>query len=393
MKGTVTSYALSRGALLFVLAVFLSIAARGDAIERIWLTPTSGSPLRVAVSWETAEPGNSVVEFGASVELGQRVAIERSTRLHHVEITLPRSDTPLFYKVRTGELTSTVASFQPAGETTLRLAVVANLGNNLQWGKAVLRERPNLLLTAGDNVPQLHDGAPVDPGTVAAYSRLIARFPDLFRTTLFLPALGNHDKEIRPRGPAPPETPVYDIAATAFRRFFRLPGDGWKWHHDVPEFGLRLVALDLHHLSDVGTTWQSSHPFHPGSEQLEWYSKIVAESAQPFLITIYNERHAAVRGLYKGEWWRSIIRGSMAITGFGHFGERIEANGFPAFNTSVRGTGNRYPDPHSKFLAGEDNFLLLTVVKGGDVEVELKNLEGRTLESVSLPVRRLRSGM
>ena len=36
---------------------------------------------------------------------------------------------------------------------------------------------------------------------------------------------------------------VYDIEATAFRKFFALPGDGWKWHFDVPDFRVRFVAL------------------------------------------------------------------------------------------------------------------------------------------------------
>ncbi|MHC1766773.1 MAG: metallophosphoesterase [Verrucomicrobiia bacterium] len=369
--------------LALVVAAFLA-PSRADGIERVWLTPTSSSPLRVTVSWETDEPGNSLVEFGATRDLGLRVASERPVRLHHVEITV-QPNAPCYYRVRTGDRASAIASFQPEGETRLRIVVVANLANlNSTWGEAVLRERPNLLLTAGDNVPQLHDGGPVDPTTTATYSRLIARFPALFRSTLFLPALGNHDKEIGRRGSSPPQTPVYDIEATAFKAFFPLPDGGWKWHYDVPEFGLRLVALDLHHLSDVGTTWQTSHPFDADSEQFNWYRDTVAKSTQPFLITIYNEQHAAVRRLNGGEWWRSISRGSMAITGFGHFGERGEMHGFPYFNTSVRGTGDRYPDPQSRFLASEDNFLLLTLAKGGHFDAELRNLQGHTLDSIQV---------
>ena len=53
----------------------------------------------------------------------------------------------------------------------------------------------------------------------------------------------------------PPAEPVYDVGATAFRTFFALPGDGWKWHFDVPAFGVRFVALDLNHIQDRGTTW------------------------------------------------------------------------------------------------------------------------------------------
>jgi hypothetical protein len=77
------------------------------------------------------------------------------------------------------------------------------------------------------------------------YSQLIAKYPALFRSTPFMPAPGNHDREIRPRGSNPPAEPVYDIDATAFRKFFELLDDEWNWHFDIPEFGVRFAALDL----------------------------------------------------------------------------------------------------------------------------------------------------
>ena len=55
--------------------------------------------------------------------------------------------------------------------------------------------------------------------------------------------------------------PVYDVEATAFRKFFPLPDDGWKWRFDIPDFSVRFIALDLHHIQDMGTTWQTGHPF------------------------------------------------------------------------------------------------------------------------------------
>ena len=82
-----------------------------------------------------------------------------------------------------------------------------------------------------------------------------------------MPVLGNHDKQIRPRTDTPSKKPVYDIGASAFRRFFELPGDEWKWFFDVPDFSIRFTALDLHHISDFGSTWQSSHAFGRDSRQ------------------------------------------------------------------------------------------------------------------------------
>jgi hypothetical protein len=79
-----------------------------------------------------------------------------------------------------------------------------------------------------------------------------------------MPVLGNHVKVIRPRGDKPPDEPVYDISATAFRKFFDLPNDEWRWYFDVPDFDVRFVALDLNHISDLGTTWQSCHSYKRG---------------------------------------------------------------------------------------------------------------------------------
>ena len=363
-------------------------AGQGGTITRLWLTPVSGDPPKVAVSWETDEPGPSLVEYGPTPELGEETALEGERRLHHVEITLPSIDTPWHYRVRSGERASEIASFRfPGGGERLRLAVVANLADRDNgWGEAILREAPDLLLTAGDNIRDLYTDAPVDPGETAAYSRLIDRYPELFRGTLFLPALGNHDKAFRPRGPAPPEEPVYDIEARAFRAFFRLPEPGWRWHFDLPAFGLRLAAADLHHLSDLGNTWQSSHEVAVGSEQHDWFVALAEASDQPFFITLYNERHASVRGLAGGSWWRAIRRGSLAVTGFGHFGERLDDDGFPAFNTSVGGRGTPYPDSRSAVLHSEDNYLLIELERDGPLRAELRDFEGATLEGTRVEV-------
>jgi hypothetical protein len=270
---------------------------------------------------------------------------------------------------------------------TLRAVIVGDLGYaRSDWAAAVRREQPHLLLTAGDNVPQLHQGAAVPPDDTSAFLRLIEGAPDLFRSIPFLPVLGNHDRELRPRGATPPADAVYDIEALAFRRFFVLPGDRWKWTFDVPAFGLRFVALDLHHTSDFGSTWQTGHDFREGSGQLAWYSETIAASRQPFLVTIYNERHSTVRRLANGAWWPLIARSSAAVTGFGYFAERAVVDGVPCVNTSVSGKGDRYPDPASAFLASEDNYVLLTLGAGG-ARLSIKGLDGETLDAVDLPRR------
>lgn len=361
----------------------------GDGLGPIWLTPVSSDPATVCVSWITAEPAPSRVEFGDGQALNRSAETDGLRTLHHVEITLPHIDTEWRYRVSSGATTSDVRSFRfPGGEDVLRMAVVANLGDGRgAWGDAIVAERPHLLLTAGDNVADLHPpGQAVDPGDYSAFIRLVEAQPELFRRTLFLPALGNHDKALRPRGQEPPAEPVYDLEATAFRKFFRLPGEGWIWYFDVPSFDLQLAALDMHHLSDMGTTWQSSQPVEPDSPQFEWFTRVADASDHAFFITLYNERHATVRHLAEGRWWQAISRGSLAVTGFGHYGERIDVDGFPAFDISVRGTGTPYPDPRSAVLHRIDNYLLISLERGGHLVAELRDFERRPLPETRIRI-------
>jgi hypothetical protein len=190
---------------------------------------------------------------------------------------------------------------------------------------------------------------------------------------------GNHDREIRPRGAKPPAESVYDVDATAFRRFFELPGDEWKWHFDLPEFDLRFVALDFNHISDFGTTWQTCHAFDENSGQFRWYEKLM-ERMPGFAVTLYNERNSNIRNQADGKWHQLFRHGTYCITGFGYFAERAEVDGFPYYNTALNGKGDQYPDPQSKFLAGEDSYILLTVTSGGEMTVEIKSLAGEVLD-------------
>ena len=237
-------------------------------------------------------------------------------------------------------------------------------------------------LTAGDNISNTHQlcGAG-NKECVKPYAKLIDHYPKLFRSTPFMPVLGNHDKEMRPRGSKPPDESVYDIDATAFRRFFELPNDEWKWHFDVPGFDVRFAALDLNHISDFGTTWQASHSFKKDSEQFRWYDKLMVDQSRKFVVTLYNERNGSMRAQEQGAWHEMFRKGTVAITGFGYYAERAEVDGFTYYNTSLSGKGNQYPDSKSKFLQGADSYILLTLTKNpAKMKVEIKGLDGSVLD-------------
>lgn len=370
------------GSIRILLLLLVSQCSVASAqIERIWLTHKGNDPGKMVVNWTSTKPGDSVVRFGATKEYGHEARIEGNRTLHHVEVPVPEDSAVCHYSVSTGDQTSPDAVFKTHPSDQLRVAVVANWQGKPDLS-AILKDDIHLLLTAGDNIQSIHGKCGVgEKECIRSYADLIDAYPALFRSVPFLPALGNHDKEIRPRGKKPPAEPVYDIEATAFRRFFELPGEEWKWHFDVPQFGLRFVALDLNHVSDFGTTWQSCHPFQKGSKQYRWYQDVMAESRQPFVVTLYNEKNSTVRQLGGGSWGEMIRKGTLAITGFGYFAERAEVGGFSLYNTSLSGRGDRYPDPQSKFLKGEDNYVLLTVhPQPPKMTVEIKSLDGIVLD-------------
>jgi hypothetical protein len=370
-----------RFVLLTVVSLVLAGSSFAAGIERIWLSHRSNDPSQLVVNWETERPGNSVVRFGATGREVQTVAVEENVTLHHVEIPLAQRDATYHYTVATGQERSAEATLKAYPTETLRVAVVADWQAQPKLD-AVARDDVHLLLTAGDNIDCLHRlcGAGVKDCT-KPYSRLVANYPELFRTTPFMPILGNHDREIRPRGSRPPAEPVYDIEATSFRKFFELPDDEWKWHLDIPEFAVRLVALDLNHISDRGTTWQTCHPFDKSSAQYQWYDRMTGTGKAGFLVTLYNERNANMRAQEGGAWHQMFRRGTIAITGFGYYAERAEVDGFPYYNTSLGGKGDRYPDPQSKFFESADNYILLTFTRSPrTMTVALKGLDGTTLD-------------
>ncbi|MGB3585447.1 MAG: metallophosphoesterase, partial [Tunicatimonas sp.] len=252
-------------------------------VERIWLTHASNNPDKLSVNWESVTSGNAVVRYGASEEYDSVVTVEENTNLHQVEISLDPEVSVYHYQVSTNNQQSSRHTFKNYPQDELRVAVVAD------WqGKPnldiLLQEGIHLLLTAGDNIPNIHGSCGVGVANcIEPYRQLIDTYPELFSSTPFMPVLGNHDREIRPRGKTPPDDPVYDVKASAFRRFFTLPGDEWKWTFVIPNFGVRFVALDLNHIEDRGNSWQTCHSFGKDSQQYEWYSEVMSQADENFV--------------------------------------------------------------------------------------------------------------
>ncbi len=363
------------------------------AIERVWLTQRSNEPTGIVVNWETSEAGNSVVRYGLSEQYERTERIDENVTLHHVEIPLASKDVTYHYSVATGRDSSPDATFRGYPSDQLKVAVVANWHSRPNLD-AIRRDDVHILMTAGDNVPNIWGaGRPGEKECMKAYGELIDAYPELFKSTIFMPVLGNHDKEVRPRGDKPPAEPVYDVNATAFREFFELPNEEWKWCFDVLGFDVRFVALDLNHISDLGTTWQACHSYKKGSEQYEWYKSLMSESRQGFIVMLYNEKNSSVRGAEGSSWREMFSKGTLCISGFGHFGEVATDGPITYYNTSLTGTGDKYPDPKSVALMGEDNYLLMTFVKKTEeLTVDLKRLDGTVLHTARYLGKAARKG-
>ncbi len=375
-----------RRMLMFVSYLSLLCSTAFGQVQRVWLTHGSNDAGKITVNWTTKEPGDSLVRYGLTDQYDGEVRIDGKRALHHVEIPIPRRGATYHYAVGNGNQTSADSTFKAYPVDTLRVAVVADWQGKPKLD-AIIKDDVHLLLTAGDNVGNIHPLCGVgNKACIKPYAALIDRYPKLFRSTPFMPVLGNHDKQIRPRGSKPPEEPVYDIDATAFCRFFNLPGDEWKWHFDLPDFGLRFVALDLNHISDLGTTWQACHSYKKESVQYQWYDKLMSGRLPPFVVTLYNEQNVNIRSKEGGTWHEMFRKGTIAVTGFGYFAERAELDGFTYYNTSLSGKGARYADPHSKLLESRNSYILLTLTKKPPkLTVEIKALDGTLLDRRIFP--------
>jgi len=370
---------------LLVAVVFLGLAPAHAAVLREWLTHRTHDPRKLTVNWQTDAPGDSMVLFGDTPELGKSRRVAERTTLHQVDIPFGEGDTPLYYAVQTSGQRSVMAAVNRYGGAELRAAVVADWQGDPDLA-ALLHDEPHILFVAGDQLTSLYETCGVGvKDCVTPFAALVDKYPELFRSVPVMPALGNHDRQVRPRGAEPPAEAVYDIDATAWRSFYPLPGDGWKWRFDIPAFDVRFIALDLSHTTDQGTTWQTGHPFARGSEQFEWYAKQMARRDRAFVITLQNEQNSLMRSYEGNEWHRMFSEGSAVISGFGLFAERAEVDGFPYFNTGLVG-GTPYPDFDSKFLVSEPSYALLRFRRGEDTfTVELKSLTGMVLDQSEWP--------
>lgn len=376
----------SRLALSGFLICLCGISAAAP-LTRIWLTHKTSGPSKLMVNWESKEAGPSRVEYGSSEALGKSVASDGPATLHHVEIPFPQSGL-LHYRVSTGEEESAINAVKSYSGETLRIAATANW----QFRPAIdglIQDDPHLLLSCGDMVL---DVVTIDnvgaTGNTQPFATIIDRYPALFARVPFLPALGNHERQIRYLEEGKAVEAIYDIDATAFRSYFPLPEDGRKYYFDIPAFNTRLVALDLSHIRDMGTLRQSCQPFERNSEQFRWYREVVQSRPSRFMITYFNESGPNIRAQEKGMWENMLRQGSAVLSGFGSFAERSEVKGLPYFNSALKVLDSFGDKANGKFYQAVESYTLLSIPAAGEtMTVELKKTDGTVLDHSEWPGR------
>lgn len=375
---------------LHLLTLCLSISSAALAkVERIWMTHQSPDSSKVVISWETSSPGDSVVEFGTSPQLGESVRMEGSRTLHHVEIPLAEKDSVYHYRVKSGDQVSETNTFKGYPSKLLRIAVVANIRADAKLNfAAIKKDDPHLLISAGDTAMQYQFATEADKEATKSHSTAIDTQSDLFKSTPLMVSLGNLDRKIRPNGLSMDE-PGYDIAATGYRKFFALPGKEWIWAWDIPDFDLRLISVDMSHTGDFGKPNQACNPFDKDSEQFKWFEQTMNATTAGFVVSMYGETGGTVRRHAEGGWKRVLERGTLAISGECYHAERTEVDGMTYYNSSVRGNGTFGHDPAAAFSDKAASYQLLTLDReSGTLKSDLKALDdGRVLDSKTFTKR------
>ena len=365
--------------------LLISTATAFGQIETVWMTHKTHTPDKIVISWLSNKPGNSIVRYGSSTDYDHKVAVNENVRLHHVEIPIPEKDVIYHYSVMTGSQKSPDKSFKGYPSDTLRIAISADFLHQHSI-TPILKDKIHLFVTAGDHIRWgLHsfcepeEGSNTIPSCDDAFANFVDYASDILSVTPFMPSLGNHDRQIRPRTDtcSLTNTMAYDTTAAAYRRFFELPGREWLWYFDIPEFGVRFITVDDAHYVNQGDILQASHSLAADAEQTIWFDSVMAQSKDiPFVIILHNTVNVLLRQADHGNWQKRLEQCTITVSGYGYYAEREIYNEETYYNVSSVGNGPYYGDLHEGYRGNEDNYLLLTFIKStGIMKAQLKSLE------------------
>jgi predicted phosphodiesterase len=262
MKNRATCSVTSARGRLTALAATLAMLSSSCGVDYLRVGPylERVTADAAAISWETAEPEESVVEWGATEAYGMRCERPGATLFHRVVLSGLSAETLYHYRIVSGagdglDYTFTTA---PVGPAPVRFAVYGDSQDGTEThakiANAILRSAPEFVLHLGDtvrngNVP----GEWVEQFFTPA-AELLARVP-VYVT------MGNHERS----------SPLF------FKYHFYEGGRSYYSFAHGPAF---VVTVN------------TSESFRPGSPQHEWLvATLSSERAQaaPWLFVTYHE--------------------------------------------------------------------------------------------------------
>jgi predicted phosphodiesterase len=216
------------------------------------------------ILWETREPGDSRVEWGASADMDQFLELSCQRTLHEVRLEGLAPDSAVYYRVRSrtefGEVTSPVYHFRtapPSADAVARPFSFALVGDTQDqpevWRRVARRifaERPAFVVHAGDIVGH---GPSKDEWT----DEFFEPSGGIFSFVPFFSVIGNHE-----------------LDAGWFYRYLDHPAP--EYRYTFLWGGVQFFMLD------------SNRSLKPGSSQFRWLAAELASSTARWKIAVHH---------------------------------------------------------------------------------------------------------
>lgn len=150
---------------LTALCAGLIVSSAAAAAEYVMLKPPYLQNVKkdeITVMWETSKPGPSLVEYGETTALGQKVEIAEPSTIHEVVLKGLQQGKTYFYRASTGDV-SGKGKFHtdPGPGVPFRFAVWGDnrtdFTTHTKVAKAIAKSNPDIAISVGDVVTKGED--------------------------------------------------------------------------------------------------------------------------------------------------------------------------------------------------------------------------------------------
>lgn len=247
----------------------------------------NNTPRSVMIIWRTDVPMSTTVEFGPAPMLGRLYTDPTPTNEHVVTLTGLVPDTVYLYRVKSSDEQGVVQSdldyfrtFKESG--AVHFVFVGDTGQNTaaQFANARIMAdlAPDLVLHGGDIVYGGFDDLTPDSRVFAQYLTSTRQM----RHTPFFFSLGNHD--LNCCGGITEYNPDSFVSnALSFQKTFYLPTNSATGTEHFYSFDHGDV-----HFAALYNPWFQVYDFNPQTEQYQWLTNDLANSAKPWKVLFFH---------------------------------------------------------------------------------------------------------